>query len=121
MFLGGLIRRSSDESREGVPVLGDLPGVGVLFANRSQKVTTTEIVVLITPKVMDFRDDAVNSRLVESTNNVEEKLNRAERQVIDQMDRVMGDGSSAPGFSPALEERSAKRSLENFQHLMSDM
>ena len=32
VFIGGLIRRSLDQNREGVPVLGDIPFVGRVFS-----------------------------------------------------------------------------------------
>jgi type II secretory pathway component GspD/PulD (secretin) len=113
IFLGGLIRRSTDESREGVPVLGDIPGVGALFSNRSHTVSTTEIVVLITPKLMDFRDNAWNRAQVESTSRVEEKMTHAEVEVREQLDSVMGDGSGAPGAAPA-EMRDSWESTKEF-------
>lgn len=59
VFMGGLIRRSSNNSREGVPVLGDLPVLGPLFANDSSSVTTTEIVVLLTPVIVDFENSNI--------------------------------------------------------------
>ncbi len=49
IFIGGLIRRIAEESREGVPVLGSIPLLGRLFSNRASNVLTTELVVLITP------------------------------------------------------------------------
>ena len=119
IFLGGLIQRSTDESREGVPVLGDIPGVGVLFSNRSQKLTTTEIVVLITPKVMDFRDNVLNAAQVEGATRVEEKLTRAEKDVKKQMDQVMGDGASAPGKLLSPGRGDAQEPLESYRDITS--
>ena len=54
VFLGGLIRHGITDSREGVTGLGDLPLVGGLFANDATNVTSTEIVVLITPRIVDY-------------------------------------------------------------------
>jgi type II secretory pathway component GspD/PulD (secretin) len=52
---GGSIKHNTNESQEGVLLLGDIPGVGLLFSNRSKNLTATEIVVLISPKILDFR------------------------------------------------------------------
>ena len=49
VFIGGLIRRTAEATREGVPVLGSIPLLGRLFSNRASNVITTELVVLITP------------------------------------------------------------------------
>ncbi|MDJ0776550.1 MAG: hypothetical protein QNJ85_01725 [Gammaproteobacteria bacterium] len=54
VFLGGLIKHQVNNTREGVPGLGDIPLVGGLFSNRAQSVTSTEIVVLITPTIVDY-------------------------------------------------------------------
>ncbi|MDX1698102.1 MAG: hypothetical protein R3308_07425, partial [Thiohalobacterales bacterium] len=32
VFIGGLIKRNTEQTREGVPVLGDIPGLGLLFS-----------------------------------------------------------------------------------------
>jgi type II secretory pathway component GspD/PulD (secretin) len=53
VFIGGLIKRSEIKTREGVPVLGDIPFLGLLFSNRAISTVNTELVVLITPYIMD--------------------------------------------------------------------
>jgi type II secretory pathway component GspD/PulD (secretin) len=53
VFIGGLIKRTAEQSREGIPVLGDIPGLGLLFSNRSISSVNTELVVLITPHIVD--------------------------------------------------------------------
>jgi type II secretory pathway component GspD/PulD (secretin) len=53
VFIGGLIKRSSEQTREGVPVLGDIPVIGGLFSNRALSSKNTELVVLITPYIVD--------------------------------------------------------------------
>ena len=54
VFLGGLIQHQVNNTREGVPGLGDVPGVGYLFSNRSKAISSTEIVVLITPRIINL-------------------------------------------------------------------
>lgn len=91
VFMGGLIRRSSNNTREGVPVLGDLPVLGSLFANDSSNVTTTEIVVLLTPVIVDFDNSDIE---VESIVRVEalDKLLGIEQLVVEtEMSDVMDD------------------------------
>lgn len=58
VFMGGLIRHSVNDSREGVPGLGDLPVIGGLFSNDSKNISSSEIVVLITPRIIDY-DEAI--------------------------------------------------------------
>jgi type II secretory pathway component GspD/PulD (secretin) len=57
VFIGGLIKRVSSKRRTGVPVLGDLPAVGALFSSTEEIGTTTETVVVITPRVVKATQD----------------------------------------------------------------
>jgi general secretion pathway protein D len=50
--LGGLIRDSRVRSREGVPMLSRLPVVGPLFGTKDVSSARTELLVLITPRVI---------------------------------------------------------------------
>jgi type II secretory pathway component GspD/PulD (secretin) len=90
VFLGGLIKRNVNESREGVPVLGDLPGLGILFSNRSENVTATEIVVLITPRVIDFRSDEWNRRKVEAARQIEQGMQVRAEETGDDINELTG-------------------------------
>ena len=58
VLLGGLIKQ--DESRQGsrVPYLGTVPGLGWLFSNKQSSHGRTELIVLITPKVISDGDAA---------------------------------------------------------------
>jgi general secretion pathway protein D len=50
--LGGLIKDSTDRSRNGIPLLQDIPLIGPLFSTTSDDKTRTELIVLITPRVI---------------------------------------------------------------------
>ncbi|MDJ0806941.1 MAG: secretin N-terminal domain-containing protein [Gammaproteobacteria bacterium] len=89
VFLGGLIKHNTNESREGVPMLGDLPGVGLLFSNRSKNLTATEIVVLITPKVVDLQAGDWNEDNVVKTERMERLLGDAKARAEARMQHVM--------------------------------
>jgi len=52
-FIGGLMRLQAFDDHRGVPVLGRLPLAGKLFSRREERAIRTEIIVLITPKVID--------------------------------------------------------------------
>jgi len=61
LALGGMIQEQADKGSNQVPLLGDIPGLGAAFSNRTDKVRKTELVILITPKVVR---DGTESRLV---------------------------------------------------------
>ncbi len=50
--VGGLIRQRKSEIRQKVPFLGDIPVLGSLFRRDVRENTKTELVLLITPRVM---------------------------------------------------------------------
>jgi general secretion pathway protein D len=51
--LGGLMKDSRTNGKSGVPYLKDIPVLGNLFRSTQNKVTKTELMVLITPHVVD--------------------------------------------------------------------
>ena len=57
VMIGGLIKRSSGQTRESVPVIGKVPGLGRLFSNKSLSSVNSELVVLITPYIIGEDDD----------------------------------------------------------------
>lgn len=59
MLLGGLISSSRSDAVTKVPVLGDVPVVGRLFQNRRRDGARTELLMLITPYVIE---DATQAR-----------------------------------------------------------
>ena len=52
IVLGGLIRKSDDKGDAGIPVLHQLPLIGNVFGGRSSTVKRTELLVMITPRVV---------------------------------------------------------------------
>lgn len=52
IVLGGLIKDNNNSSKSGVPLLKDIPLVGNLFAQNSSEGKRTELLVIITPRVV---------------------------------------------------------------------
>ncbi len=50
--LGGLIQDSVDLNKSGTPGLSELPGVGELFSVRDNRVSRTELVIFLRPRVI---------------------------------------------------------------------
>lgn len=57
IVLGGLIRENKSHNRDGVPLLMDIPVLGVLFGSRRDNRDKTELIILLTPRVIDSLDD----------------------------------------------------------------
>jgi general secretion pathway protein D len=60
ILLGGLISEDSTHGNMGLPVLGDLPVVGGLFGTRNFTADRTELIVLLTPRVVRNQDEATD-------------------------------------------------------------
>lgn len=52
LALGGLIQKRHEDRRTKVPIVGDIPVVGTLFRNKADTVRRTELLILITPRVV---------------------------------------------------------------------
>ncbi|MBJ7449008.1 MAG: hypothetical protein JHC93_01455 [Parachlamydiales bacterium] len=52
VILGGLKRKTSQDSEEKIPFLGDIPGVGKLFGNSTLYEHQSEMFIFITPKII---------------------------------------------------------------------
>lgn len=79
LVLGGLIRDNSSRTRQGIPVLHELPLIGNLFGTTSINTDRTELLVMITPRVVrsetDLRD--VNAELRSKMRAIESLVERA--------------------------------------------
>lgn len=56
IVLGGLISQETGKNVNKVPVLGDIPAIGYLFKNVTDSLRSTELVFIITPKVVNINE-----------------------------------------------------------------
>lgn len=52
VVLGGVYETTNKEQRDGIPFLGDLPFVGVLFRTTLEQNTKKELLIFVTPKIV---------------------------------------------------------------------
>lgn len=58
LILTGIIQDQDRETVTKVPILGDLPIIGALFRQRASDNRRTEVIILVTPDIMDDSDNA---------------------------------------------------------------
>lgn len=58
VLMGGLISNDSSRSNGGLPLLKDIPGLGALFGSQGIKGSRRELVILITPYILNDNSDA---------------------------------------------------------------
>ncbi|MBI5576117.1 MAG: secretin N-terminal domain-containing protein [Deltaproteobacteria bacterium] len=73
VFIGGLMQERTQEVVRSVPLLGDIPFLGALFRNTDQTKKKTELVILITPRLLQ------DSNAAEIAALEQERLLRADR------------------------------------------
>jgi type IV pilus assembly protein PilQ len=77
VLIGGLIQDSITKTRSEVPCLGDLPLLGLLFGSRGRSVDKVELVILITPTVVDRKKKGVDEvEAIIRTEKVEEDMRK---------------------------------------------
>jgi type II secretory pathway component GspD/PulD (secretin) len=52
VVIGGLMRNDKAESVSKIPILGDIPGLGVLFRRKTTSGTKTELIIFMTPHIV---------------------------------------------------------------------
>jgi general secretion pathway protein D len=57
VVLGGLIRDNESQGRSGIPLLMDIPGLGSLFSTTTKDNSRTELLIFISPRVVEGEDE----------------------------------------------------------------
>jgi len=76
ILIAGLIKTSEGRRRVGIPLLGDVPGIGKLFSNNETTGSSTETIVMITPRIVrDARTLAPEQPSLDKVQRAEQELN----------------------------------------------
>jgi general secretion pathway protein D len=94
LVLGGLIRDNTTGGSRGIPFLSSIPVLGALFGTKTQSVARTELLVVITPRVIRSAHDAR-----EVSNEMRDRM-RGFRSLVDEQSRLLPkplvEGAPAP-------------------------
>jgi len=71
VVMGGLRKKETRISRDQIPILGDLPLIGFLFANNKEEVKHSELLVLISPHI--DKGEPVDEEAMEKYNELKNK------------------------------------------------
>lgn len=73
VLLGGLISENKSSNANAVPILGSLPIVGHLFRSDSKSSDKTELVILVTPKIINNDSDwgRIQQRFIDGLENIQ--------------------------------------------------
>lgn len=76
MVLSGLLSRKTSTTIDKVPLLGDIPILGALFRSKRFQNDETELVVFVTPTVVDSRSPGLVDRVSKTTERLQQELGR---------------------------------------------
>ena len=84
IVVGGIIRKKQKQVENKLPILGDIPFIGRLFKNTETGVEDTEIVIIITPHIVDINNPEDLEKLKEKAqdwqnNGATEKEKKTEK------------------------------------------
>ena len=75
--LSGLLQRSTSTDIEKVPLLGDLPVLGALFRSKRFQNKETELVVFVTPTLVDAKSPGMVDKVQKTTERLQETMGTA--------------------------------------------
>ena len=103
LVIGGIITENNRKSRSGVPYLMDIPFLGQLFRNTTDNADRTELVILITPRVIRNQQEAdnVTDTFMNKVSTVKKQLETDWRSSNPLEGTTLSESSIAPTAVPA--------------------
>ena len=101
-MLGGLIQDQVTINNRGIPFLKDIPILGVLFGFKERLIDKTELLLLITPRVLGTALDAakITDEMRRATPELEDAIKKAPRAPGPTHPPTGGAEPSAPAPPP---------------------
>ncbi|MCL4475420.1 MAG: hypothetical protein M1508_04220 [Nitrospirae bacterium] len=101
IIIGGLIREDATKARSGIPLFSKIPILGYLFGSTIDENTRTELIILLTPRVMKNMQEAgeVTSDYVEKYKGVA-KDKSIDQFLQERSKKGKKDGNSGPQDAP---------------------
>ncbi len=87
--IGGLVETSVSKVEKKVPILGDIPLLGLLFRHTADAVTKNNLIILLTPTILDDRKPLTG-------------LEAVARLTVDKLEKIPLAAVPAPAGSPAV-------------------
>jgi type II secretory pathway component GspD/PulD (secretin) len=95
IFIGGLIENTASQTQRMIPWLGRIPFLGFLFGLTNPSVGKTELVVLITPQIMEAEIQKTSAEAGKRTDRMREKF-REEPSVYNELREMASPKPSTP-------------------------
>ena len=108
IIIGGLISTSDDERDEKVPVLGDIPLLGIAFRSRRVVTQRTELIIILTPHVISGveNSDSITQKAIERSKLKHGEALRVIEKQLQESQQLQEENGAAddPDAEPIEEE-----------------
>src|SRR5262249_50376014 len=103
LVLGGLIRDRVETQDRGVPFMKNIPIIGYLFGAKVRTITKTELLMLVTPRVIGTALDAarITDEIRRATPELEDTFRRSPRQPRSRRRRARASRRRCPRRRPS--------------------
>ncbi len=105
VFIGGLIKQTLNETRNGVPILSRIPGLGLLFSSREVTSVNTETIVMITPRVVREVNAPWNIESRSEIERVDRQLQRRAADIDEEMSQSFFETDPVGGTDSLAEPK----------------
>ena len=121
VVLGGLIQDDVEEIKNGVPLLMDIPIIGALFSATTKSTSRTELLVLITPKVLINQGEAIaaTEELRRRFAALEPLQAKIRKKYLDRR-KIEATDLPKPTMLQLATQASAKEAWETWHRLLQD-
>ena len=90
VVMGGLRKSETTITKKQIPLLGDLPYIGILFANDKKEVTNSELIVMLSPHI--YKNEALTPGEAERFNDLRDRpyleLKEEKRPELEALDAI---------------------------------
>lgn len=74
VIIGGIIQQTETDSKKGIPWLQDIPIISPLFTSKGAKLDRTELIIAITPHVVDHRGSGTTREFMEKLRELRSRI-----------------------------------------------
>ncbi|MBC7816299.1 MAG: hypothetical protein IAG10_05345 [Planctomycetaceae bacterium] len=122
IVIGGLIEEQANQSQSRIPGLGALPVVGNLFKQKSNDTTRTELIVLITPRIVHDFDTEIEGDVSRAENERRHQDFRDKLSPINRHNLARVEYERAARYFEEGDVNRAKRHIdESLRHNRNDL
>lgn len=115
VVIGGLISTKENAAEDKIPVLGDLPLIGFLFRTKSKTLEKSNLLVFLTPHIIDTEEDLMNVyrvKMAQRQEFIRRFYGKSREEQILELNRLMRYSMNVPDQPPVYPEREQARPLE---------